>query len=215
MTARRHAFCRLRPGAVPIALCDGDDAEAVYAWLATGRPAIRRRRQQGESATGVPLGIALPTEQGRRRLGLRASEADVTRCEPPPRLADAAATAPAAWQGALAGIAVDAAREELDVRVYGSLAWQHLTGERYLRAASDLDLAVWIGDAAGLDRTLALFDAWDGAGRMRLDGEVIFPGEAAVNWRELRAGEERVLVKRPDATALEPRAALLTELAAA
>jgi hypothetical protein len=57
-----------------------------------------------------------------------------------PALALDDADAPAAWQPGLASLRIALRAAGVDCRVFGSLAMQTLTGERYLGAGSDVDL---------------------------------------------------------------------------
>ncbi|NYZ12546.1 malonate decarboxylase holo-[acyl-carrier-protein] synthase [Azospirillum sp. RWY-5-1] len=190
---------------------DPRDRALVMEWLALGRPAIVRRPLPGEAASRVPLGIPLPLAQGRRRVALSVPPAALRRTEPPPRLADALGAAPDRWSRPLAELA-DALPE---ARVYGSLAWEWLTGEGYLRPGSDLDLSVPVAGRAALDRALAVLGERVAWADPRLDGELELPGGDGVAWRELLTDAPRLLVKGGTDATLRPRAALLAGLDAA
>ena len=110
---------------------------------------------------------------------------------PPPLLADAAATAPPAWQETISRLL----RLCPEIRTFGSLAWQHLTGLAYLTDHSDLDL-LWPMQATKQASTLPA-DIAEIARQapMRLDGEIICAA-GGVQWRELTGdGADEVLVK--------------------
>ena len=93
-------------------------------------------------------------------------------------------------------------------RVYGSYGWQRLSGLRYLRAGSDLDLWIAVDDAAHADLVGSCLQDF-AAQRPRLDGELVFDDGSAVHWREWmawRTGQARnLLVKRVDGAALASR----------
>ncbi|WP_332378933.1 phosphoribosyl-dephospho-CoA transferase MdcG domain-containing protein, partial [Burkholderia ubonensis] len=57
-----------------------------------------------------------------------------------PAFPDVADAAPAAWRQPLLDLEALGARCGVEGRVFGSLAWQALTGEPYLTGASDLDV---------------------------------------------------------------------------
>ncbi|MBI5068588.1 MAG: malonate decarboxylase holo-[acyl-carrier-protein] synthase [Deltaproteobacteria bacterium] len=185
-------------------------ASELADWLDAGRPAVVRRRLPGEE--GVPLGIALPPGGAGRRAALLVAPDAVARLAPPLPLAEALPSAPPAWRPTLASLLAEASAAGLELAVHGSLAWQHLAGERYLHPASDVDLLVRPADAAALDRALALLGA-RGDGPPRLDGEVL-AGDAAVSWRELHAGRPALLARQDGRAALLPRAAFLARLGA-
>ena len=112
---------------------------ALGEWFKRGRPAVVRR-QESSTANAISLGVALPPSRGKTKIPLLVERRVVTRASAPLLLATALVSAPPAWQAALQSL-VDAARERgIEFRVYGSLAWQHLSGEPYLTATSDVDL---------------------------------------------------------------------------
>jgi phosphoribosyl-dephospho-CoA transferase len=99
--------------------------------------------------------------------------------------------------------------------VYGSAALQALTGMEYVTASSDIDLLFEPATQAELDDGLMLLGAY--ALSLPLDGEVIFPGGAAVAWKEWMAatgapGNPRVLVKENQHVRLRTTADLLRNL---
>jgi phosphoribosyl-dephospho-CoA transferase len=187
--------------------------DAAAAWIAARRPLVAARRDPARPAA-VALGLALPPGHpaGVRRVALAVDEAAVIRVAPPLALAAALRSAPAAWRVPLAALDVAARRAGLVLRVHGSLAWQHLSGEPHLAGTSDVDLLVRPRDAAALARALLLLRARATQEAPRLDGEVILPGERGVAWRELAAGGDRVLVKSASRVAVLPRAIALGRL---
>jgi len=97
--------------------------------------------------------------------------------------------------------------------VYGSLAMQAMTGLPYLTASSDIDLLCHPQHVTQLHQGLALFGEF--ADRLPLDGEIIFPGDQAVAWKEWRQAQThpaKVLVKSSHAVHLCEPAALLATL---
>ncbi len=200
-TFHRHDLAWLRPrwrDSLLSPLAPGDEA-AIADWADRGRPAVVCRRLAGAPAGAVTLGVALPGPG--RRIGLLVRADAVARRAAPLRLREAAASAPQAWRGPLA--ALDAALWSVGITaaVFGSLAWQHLAGEPYLRATSDVDLLLELAGPTSPWSVVDLLQAHDG-GAPRLDGELLLPGGRAVAWRELATRPARVLVKSIDAVAL-------------
>jgi phosphoribosyl-dephospho-CoA transferase len=177
-----------------------DEAER---WTSRGRPAVAARRG---TLSGAPddlaLGIALPGP-GKRRVALRVAPAAVARVAPPVALRDAVESAPARWRARLAALDVEARAAGLPLAVYGSLSWQHLSGEGFVRDGSDVDLLASPRSAAELRSALALLAAHAGERDPALDGELLLGLGRAVAWRELLSGARRVLVKSGTAVALE------------
>ena len=216
----RHDLLRVAPADWAAALARSDavpglagGARAVIgAWATLGRPAIVRRRAADEAPDAVPLGVPLPPRLGKLRFGLSLpSGAAVTRVAPP-TLAAAFAAAPPAWAGV--GRALDALGHEVGVapRAFGALLWAALTSIDYLGPASDLDLLWPVTPATDLNRLLGGLRRIDGRGVVPIDGEILLPDGAGVQWRELdRARGEpdgRVLAKALDGVGLRRADAL-------
>jgi phosphoribosyl-dephospho-CoA transferase len=125
------------------------------------------------------------------------------RSAPPPHLTAALRSAPPAWRHGwlpdLLGLA----------RVHGGLMWQHLTGETYPRPNSDIDLVPRLDTLDGLDRLVRSLLAIADRVAPRIDGEIVFPNQNAVAWREWLADTPLVMVKQSDRVELVARRALL------
>jgi phosphoribosyl-dephospho-CoA transferase len=201
----RHDLVWLDPGSADeVRVADPAWRPEVLAWLDLAHPAVVRRPDPPVPPGQVALGIALPARLGRRRIALSAPPGAVARVARPLPLAEAIPSGPAAWSGPLRELEREARAAQLLLRVYGSLSWQHLTGERYLHEGSDLDLLVEGVSFADRSRALALLAPWAGHRTPRLDGELLLGGGRAAAWRELLAGPARVLVKSSSSVALEP-----------
>ena len=94
-------------------------------------------------------------------------------------------------------------------RVFGSLAWQYLTGEPYVSDRSDVDLLWRPSDIGELRQGMEMLLDWEGRFGLRVDGEIELPDGTAVAWRELAMGPRTVLVKATAGVALRPLAELL------
>ena len=176
-------------------------------WQTCQFPWVVAHQRPGVTAGEVCLGLPAPQHWGRRRLGAQVALDGIARQGQFPLLDEVARShlwgIPAAsWLTRGAGLG-------MDVRVYGSYGWQHMTGMPYVRAGSDLDLSVYVSDLTGAMRALewlAQAGETSDTGRaasqrlpLRVDGEIVFPRGPAVAWRELQAmrqGQVRqVLVK--------------------
>jgi phosphoribosyl-dephospho-CoA transferase len=205
---RRHELVWLAPSwasALAAPLASGEAAR-VAAWVGRGLPLVARRRDARLPGT-VGLGLALPPGGPLRRVALSVHPAAVARVAPPLTLRVAARSAPTGWRRALRALDHDAREARLLLRVYGSLAWQHLSHDPFVQPGSDVDLLVRPEGPLALERALALLGARADL-EPRLDGEVLL-GDVGVSWRELLARPERVLVKGPVHARLEPLARVL------
>jgi phosphoribosyl-dephospho-CoA transferase len=187
--------------------------EPLSAWFSQRRPAVVRR-QECRTAGALGVGVALPPSRGKLKLPLLVDQAGIVRSSGPLQLAAAAASAPIHWRPWLEGL-LDAARGvDVDLRVYGSLAWQHLSGESYVTPTSDLDLLWSARDHAQLAQMLEIISEWQQSSGLSADGELLLLDGAAVAWKELLARPCNVLVKRIDGVELRPLEAVLALLMA-
>lgn len=152
-------------------------------WVAHGRPLIVRRPCLSLDGREVSLGLALP---GKRRLSYRALVDDIVSVELPPL-----------WNGeGFSGF---------HPRLFGSHAWQELTGLSYVTASSDIDLLIDIGSIAEWQKFLSQNPGPIAESSVRLDVEVIFRGDASFSWREYLGPSEKILIKSNHAVWLEPK----------
>lgn len=180
----------------------------VREWVERGWPLIVRRASPDEADAGrVPLGLPLPPAAGKRRIALNVAADALETVGSLPALADVLAASPDAWHAPLRELDALGARCSVQGRVFGSLAWQALTGERYLGALSDLDIVFPLPNAASLAPLLDGLAAIDARAPMRIDGELLRDDGAGVNWRELHARLPEVAVKTAIAVELMPAGA--------
>lgn len=197
---RRHDLVHLRSGARIEGIVAAPEV-SLADWVAQGRPFIARRPSCGDQADRLPLGLPLPPAWGKARLALTVGPEAVVAIVPPPLLADAAAVALPAWGGWI-GTLLTAFPE---ARCFGSLAWQHLTGLAYLSAGSDLDLLLPCASAHQADAAAGRLAAIAGEGGPPIDGELVAPSGAAVQWREWASAAAQVAVKTIDGVRLARR----------
>lgn len=191
---RRHDFVRLIPDTEHLLV--SHVSQEVIHWHRLHPFVVTRRPTQSHADTLI-LGLALPD---KRRIAFDVCRRAAAELSAPPRLVDTIDSAPAHWRVRLREIVHTARRFDTEVRVYGSLAWQHLTQLEYIHSASDVDLLLQANQWESA-RRLA-----DELGRMngnpRLDGELTLPDGSGVAWREISGGAARVLVKGGASVAL-------------
>jgi phosphoribosyl-dephospho-CoA transferase len=198
-----------------------DEQQAIVAdWLACDRPLIVRRAEGCVAAPAgwVALGLPLPPVEGVKQRIAIVAPSNAIRCSaPPPLLRDVVAHAPIAWRVALENLLRRADACGIALRVFGSAAWQALTGLPYLSAQSDLDLLWRPRDAAQLAAGVALLADWERASGVRADGEILFGDDLAVAWREWQQARQndiaQVLVKSTTKAQLMDARALCAHLA--
>ena len=184
----RHTMVSPSPSAWAALMVARSDLAAeplVAGWARAGHPLVVRRPACGDAAGAIPLGLPLPPAHGKRRIAVTLGRDDVAGVRPPPLLAEAAHAAPAGWRDSVGALL----RLDSQTRVYGSLAWQHLTGLPYLSETSDLDLLWQLPSRANVGALLVGIATVARDAPMRIDGEVI-GAAGGVQWRELQ--EDRV-----------------------
>lgn len=181
---KRHDWAYLRPGTRP-AFAAADEATLAFAhdWLAYGRPLVVARG--AVSPDKLNLGLCLPVEFATRRLGCTVEGRDVLRSRNPLTVEEASHVLPAHDAHALRRFARAVAGHALQVGVYGSTAWEAMSGLRYRQETSDIDVVCDVASSAALSACLAAFHDGVRDFRARLDGEIRFAGGRAVAWREL------------------------------
>ncbi len=153
----------------------------------------------------MALGLPLPPSAGKKRLSFLLQPHDIRSIARPPWLNATRGSAPARWRPTLDRLGELASRHSVQARVFGSLAWQALTGLDYLTSRSDLDLLLDVGRNTNLDHLAADLAAIEAEAPMRFDGELMREDGVAVNWREFHGGASKVLVKSIDAVGLLER----------
>lgn len=196
---QRHQLVRLKPASWSELLHARDDlaGEALLqGWVDCGWPLIARRPLPGE-AGGYALGLPLPPSAGKRRIAVNVRREDIDTVSSLPRLLETIHSAPASWENTIYRLNALAERRAIEARVFGSLAWQWLTGLRYLAPGSDLDIVWTLPQREHINAFLAELAEIETQAPVRLDGELIRVDGAGVNWRELHAGSKDLALKTP------------------
>ncbi|QJD66435.1 malonate decarboxylase holo-[acyl-carrier-protein] synthase [Xanthomonas campestris pv. badrii] len=212
--AGRHALVWLRPAAQWQALTPGAQPR-LQQWFAAGLPAVVARRDGRQAPGSMRLGVPLPPAEDKQRLSLTVRVDDIARCTAPLALDAVPAHAPDTAQPALQALLTQCQATGLRPRVFGSFAWQALTGLAYVHAHSDLDLLWSVETPEQAHAVVALLQRWEQRHGQRADGELLLPDDMAVSWREYAGSAQQVLVKSSNSCRLLPRAALFPVWSAA
>jgi phosphoribosyl-dephospho-CoA transferase len=216
----RHDLVWIRPESRAAVAAQADDETMrahVASWLSADRPLVVARQPDNIDTDTIAVGLASPPVQGKRRIALCVAAHDIVRHSPPLLLADTIAHAPAEWQPELAELHDAAINIDIKLRVFGSLAWQALSGIPYLTPHSDIDLLWHPCSSMQLQQGIALLERWEISSGLRADGEVLFGTNSAVSWREWATlkcdDDQRVLVKSEHSAGLVSARELLGMLA--
>jgi phosphoribosyl-dephospho-CoA transferase len=197
---------------------DDEARAALSEWFECARPFVVRRAdaspKRSRAVGDVDAGFPLPPDRGKRRIALTLARGDLACHSAPLTLAHVANALPPPWRASLAALDADARALGGTLRVFGSAAWQAITGLAYLRDDSDVDVLYVPDGRAQLDRMFALFERFERTAGHRIDAEIGFAGDAAVAWREWRDARDgsHVLAKARSGVALLARADLLARL---
>ena len=194
---------------------DEPQHKAVFRlWQMQSWPVIVRRADADAAPDEICLGLPLPPDEDsgqKLRISLRAHTAHIRKAGPAMELAAVLRSSPSTWRAQLAALARDAAG--MPLRVYGSLAMEAITELPYVSATSDVDILFHPTTRAQLDDGAAVLSRH--AALLPLDGEIVFPGGAAVSWKEwvmAIANPAKVIVKELHAVRLADTASLLALL---
>lgn len=217
---RRHDLVYLQRDAAFATPCaEAGDAswEAARDWIAAGRPLVAARQPPGSEC--LHLGLSLPLRQERKRLSIDVEADAVASISGPLPITHCCSRLPTAEAAVMGRLAEQAAACGADLGIFGSLAWEVVSGEAYRHADSDIDLICDVATLEQFDVMLAALQRAAGELSCRLDGELRFPDGNAVAWREMAAQYRQpsapVLVKGEHGVDLQPVQTLLATLAEA
>jgi phosphoribosyl-dephospho-CoA transferase len=163
-------------------------------WAYQNWPLIVRRLLPGDTGE-VPVGLPLPPSACKQRIALQVCYAEIASVAPLPSVSDVIGVAPRNWRPSLSRLIQLAQQYDVRCGVFGSLAWQRLTGLDYLGPDSDLDLVWSLPHRTQMSEFLTRVAEIESHAPMRIDGELAREDGAGVNWRELHAGASELALK--------------------
>jgi phosphoribosyl-dephospho-CoA transferase len=210
---KRHDLVVIDPirwEAITSGAIDNSHREIVTKWAVNGWPLVVRRPEAHE-AIGVSLGLPLPAPLGKTRLPFVAQRRDILSARPPLSLSSVKGVAPASWRSTIDVLEVLSDVQGVKISVFGSVAWEALTGLNYMTDASDLDLLFHVRPGIDLDALASRLALIDARSPMRIDGEFVGEDGKAANWREFHLSSVDILVKSINHVTVEPKADFLSE----
>ena len=189
---RRHDLIYLRASADFATACAERDSalwQAARDWIDHGRPLVAAR--QPVAAPAVLLGLTLPLHSERKRLSISVDRSTIVAVQAPLGIARCLPLLPPAAALPLAELDRQISAAHARIGIFGSLAWEAISGEAYRHAGSDIDVICDVATAAQLEIVLAALHQAAASLPCQLDGEIRFPDGNAVAWREIVANLER------------------------
>lgn len=191
---------------------------ALQRWLQAQRPLVVAR-QSAAAGAQILLGLTLPPGAEPRRISLSVNPDAIRTTTPPLALAYCMDNCTAAIAAPLKRLLQQCESHDIVVSVYGSLAWEMLSGTTYRHSRSDIDLVCDIARVAQLAPCIESLQQAQQALACSLDGEIRFAGGASVSWKELAQAllqptqpATRVVVKENTGVALLCLTELLSRL---
>lgn len=189
--------------------------DALQRWLQAQRPLVVARQPEADG-TQILLGLTLPPDAEPRRISVSVNPDAIRALTPPLTLTHCVNTCTAAVAAPLKNLLLQCESHNIAVSVYGSLAWEMLSGITYRHKRSDIDLVCDIARASQLAPCIEALRRARQAVPCALDGEIRFAGGPAVNWKELAQAllqpTMRVVVKENTGVALLSLTQLLSRL---
>jgi phosphoribosyl-dephospho-CoA transferase len=195
---QRHDLLRIEPLAWARALKARPDLSShamIATWAQRQWPVIVRRYLPTDAPDRIPIAISLPPAPNQSGVALQFMPDEVMARVPAVPMCAGLACVPEAWVMTMRELMEVGERYESEARLFGSVLWQQLTGMSYLRQGSDLDLIWPVTDHSHAQALAAAIAAIEARSPVRLDGEFILPGGAAVHWREFQQGAADIIVK--------------------
>jgi phosphoribosyl-dephospho-CoA transferase len=194
---------------------------ALQRWLQARQPLVVAR-QAAAAGAQILLGLTLPPGTEPRRISVSVNPDAICAIASPLTLAHCVNTCTAAVAEPLKRLLQQCESHDIVVSVYGSLAWEMLSGTTYRHSGSDIDLVCDIARTPQLAPCIEALQQAQQALPCSLDGEIRFAGGAAANWKELAQAlsqptqptqqATRVIVKKNTDVALLSLTELLSHL---
>jgi phosphoribosyl-dephospho-CoA transferase len=214
---RRHDLVYVHAGVAFTTPCAEEGGllwQAARDWINHGRPLVAAR-QSGDDQR-VLLGLSLPLKHDRKRLTIQVEPSAISAVRPPIGIRQCLAGQAESVADVLLALDEQISLSGVRLGVFGSLAWEALSGEAYRHADSDIDVICDVSDLGQLEAALAALAQARKRLPCRLDGELRFPDGRAVAWLELseagRTAGKKVLVKGEKTVELMPVEELLASL---
>ena len=199
---RRHDLLTLKSNAMvqSVSCCTTDKAELyVKEWISEGRAFVCPR--QNPRSNTMQLGLAFVDKDGaKHRAFVQARYQEILRGDSPHQLVSCLDLFGQENAAILCELAKKLNGAGFPVYVFGSVAWEKISGMPYRTDKSDLDLLCDVATIQDVIFVTNAFAAADHALPFRIDGELRFPNDECVNWREVVAAlgnhdEIEVLIK--------------------
>jgi phosphoribosyl-dephospho-CoA transferase len=170
----------------------------VKQWIAEGRAFVCPR--QNHRSNVLQLGLTFVDDGVKHRAFIQAGYQDVLRGDSPHNLEYALGMFPENEADDLRDLVAELKTAGFPIYVFGSVAWEIISGRPYRTSKSDLDLLCDVETLQDVRFVTEAFASADQKLPFNIDGELRFANDDCANWREVRAAlghhdEMEILVK--------------------
>lgn len=190
------------------ALPQSPESAPILDWMSNNRPVVVRRPGVLFNGEGVHCGIPSLPHEGKRRISFVMPRQAIRRSAGLPSLKECIHLLQPDRQARLTDFLEACCANHLFPEVFGSLAWQHLTGLPYLHGQSDIDLRFRIADGPRLRRLGLMLRGFSELCLTLCDVEIELWNGYAFSWREYQNASPRLLVKTTHQVFLQKKALL-------
>lgn len=184
-TFNRHDLLHLKKDFSP---CASEESERIHEWISHGYPVIVRRPGICKNGNGVHCGIPLPPAEEKKRISFIASFDVIEEKRELP---------------SLRSIELERVYDFVKLcdkngfipNVFGSLAWETITGLKYFTESSDIDILFNISSNAELYRLQAMLSSLPEKLIKLFDIEIVLWNGDAFSWREFLNSSKKIMVK--------------------
>ena len=202
MNYLRYTLCFLKPDAEPISPHSAEERSLLASWLKKNHPLMVTRQPENTHPEHIHLALSLfdKDQMKKIRLPFLFDKSQIQSSRELPLLNEL----------------LPHIKTDVEVRVYGSYCWEHLTGLHYISKNSDFDLLI-VYQNESISTLKILYQKLSQALKnITVDGEIRFPDFGDCAWLELTQEElsPHILIKSQQDLALIQREHLYAQFPA-
>lgn len=202
MNYLRHTLCFLKPNAKPLSSHLAEEQSILANWLQNHYPLMVTRQTENTHQEQIHLALSLFDKIQMKKIRLRFlfEKSQILSFRELPKMNEL----------------FPDIKTDVDVRVYGSYCWEHLTGLQHISQSSDLDLLIIYQNQSLLTLQILYQQLSQAFKTIPVDGEIRFPDLGDCAWLELIQKEfiTKILIKFPQDIALIQREHLYAQFPA-
>jgi len=184
-TFNRHDLLYLKKDFSP---CASEESERIHEWISHGYPVIVRRPGVCKNGNGVHCGISLPPAAGKKRIAFTVPTDAIEEKMGLPFLSTVKLET-------VSDFIKLCDKNGFAPKVFGSLAWEHITGMEYFTESSDIDILFNVSSNTELYRLQEMLSSVPEELIKLFDIEIVLWNGDAFSWREFLNSSRKIMVK--------------------